>query len=95
MSGTRAACLFVFAPCVLLADLLLFIGREVVHDVEFLPDLLGSLAFDHISDSLASGIQKSLQWTEIKRVRERERERQTETDRDRERERQRERDRER
>ena len=70
MSGTRAACLFVFAPCILLADLLLFVGREVVHDVECLPELLGSLAFDNISDSLATGIQKTLKWTERKRDRE-------------------------
>jgi len=34
----------------------LFLGSEVVDDVEELPDLFRSLALDHVGDGLASDI---------------------------------------
>ena len=37
----------------------LFLGREIVHDVEELADLFRSLALDHVSYSLASNIPES------------------------------------
>lgn len=43
---------------VLLLDLCLLLGSEIVDDVEELPDLLGSLALDHVSDGLASNIAR-------------------------------------
>lgn len=47
-------------PLVLPADLLLLLGGEVVLDVERLADLLGRFALDHVCDSLAADIEKSL-----------------------------------
>ena len=41
---------------VLLLDLSLLLGREVVHNVEELADLLRSLALDHVCNSLATDI---------------------------------------
>ena len=37
-------------------DTYLLLGREVVHDVEELADLLGRLALDHIRHSLAANV---------------------------------------
>jgi len=48
------------APFVLLADLLLLAGREIVLDVEGLPDLLRGLALDEVGHSLAGYVQQSL-----------------------------------
>ena len=47
-------------PLVLLADLLLLLGREVVLDPERLPDLLRRLAPDHVGDLLAAEVQQRL-----------------------------------
>ncbi len=47
-------------PFVLLPDLLLLSRREVILDVERLPDLLRSLPLDHVRNSLAGHIQKTL-----------------------------------
>ena len=52
--------LLLLAPGVLLFDLLLFLRREVVDDVECLPDLLWRLAFDHVGHSFAAHVQESL-----------------------------------
>ena len=51
-------CLLLFAPLVLLADGLLFLGCEVVLDVECLADLLWCLSLDHVGNSLACNIQQ-------------------------------------
>jgi hypothetical protein len=48
------------APHVLLAHLLLLLRRKVVLDVERLPNLLRRLALDHVGDSLADKVQKTL-----------------------------------
>lgn len=57
MRGDR---LTILSPLVLAADLILFFGREVILDVECLPDLLWRLALDHVRDRLAADIQQSL-----------------------------------
>ena len=48
------------APLVLLPDLLLLGGREVVLDVERLADLLGRLALDHVGHRLARHVEQAL-----------------------------------
>jgi len=48
------------SPLVLTTDLILLLRREVVLNVEGLTDLLRRLALDHVGDSLAPDIQKSL-----------------------------------
>ena len=53
-------CLAVLGPLVLTANLLLLFGGEVVLDVEGLADLLGGLALDHVCDSFAADVKKSL-----------------------------------
>merc|ERR1712187_1045659 len=50
----------VLAPAVLLPDLGLLLGREVVHDVELLADLLRVLALDHRSHLGAREVQQAL-----------------------------------
>lgn len=50
----------VLAPGVLLADLLLLFGGEVVLDVEGATDLLGSFALDHVGHRLAGDVEQSL-----------------------------------
>jgi len=52
--------LAVLGPLVLAADLVLLLGSEVVLDVERLADLLGRLSLDHVGDSLAADVEKSL-----------------------------------
>ena len=52
--------LLFLAPLVLLPDLLLLGGREVVLDVERLADLLGGLALDHVGHGLASDVEEAL-----------------------------------
>jgi hypothetical protein len=52
--------LAVLSPFVLAADLVLLLRCEVVLDIEGLADLLGRLALDHIGDSLAADVEKSL-----------------------------------
>ena len=54
------AYLAILGPLVLAADLLLFLGSEIVGDVKGLADFLGGLALDHVCDSLASNIEKRL-----------------------------------
>ena len=49
-----------FSPLVLTANLILFLGREVILDVESLADLFGRLALDHVGDSLAADVEKGL-----------------------------------
>jgi hypothetical protein len=50
----------VHAPLVLLADLLLLLGGEVVLNVEGLPDVLGRLTLDHVGHGLAGKIEEGL-----------------------------------
>ena len=57
LTGTR---LLFFTPLVLLSDLLFFGWSEIVLDIEGLADFLRSFAFDHVGDSFAGDIQKSL-----------------------------------
>ena len=52
--------LSVLGPLVLAADLLLFLGGEIVRDVECLADLLGGLALDHVGDRLAADVEERL-----------------------------------
>lgn len=49
-----------FAPFVLLEDSLFFLGRKVVLDVEPLANLLGTLALDQFSHSLAREVEERL-----------------------------------
>jgi len=53
------------SPLVLAANLLLLLRSEIVLDVEGLADLLGRLALDHICDSLATNVKKSLDIEEV------------------------------
>lgn len=48
------------SPLVLPADLLLFLGRKVVLNVERLANLLRCFALDHVSHRLASQVQQAL-----------------------------------
>ena len=57
--------LSVFTPLVLLADLSLFFGGEVVDDVESLANLLGGLALDHGRDSSARQVKQRLDVHEV------------------------------
>lgn len=59
-TGNTSKRLTILSPFVLLLDLCLLLGSEIVDDVEELPDLLGSLALDHVSDGLASNIEEGL-----------------------------------
>ena len=52
--------LFLLTPFILLADLLLLAGSEVVLNVESLPDLLRSFPFDHVGNGLAGHVQQTL-----------------------------------
>lgn len=49
-----------FSPLVLATNLVLLLRSEVILDVECLANLLGGLALDHVGDSLAADVQKSL-----------------------------------
>ena len=53
--------LLLLAPLVLLADLLLLAGSEVVLNVESLPDFLRGFPFDHVGHCLAGDVQETLQ----------------------------------
>lgn len=59
-AGDKAAALAVLGPLVLAADLVLLLGREVVLDVERLPDFVGGLALDHVGDGLAADVEEGL-----------------------------------
>ena len=48
-----------FMPLILLADLFLLLGSEVVFDVEGLSALLGGFPLDHVSHCLACDIQQT------------------------------------
>lgn len=48
------------SPLVLPSNFLFLLGGEIILDVERLPNLLWSFPLDHISNSLASQIQKAL-----------------------------------
>lgn len=50
----------ILAPGVLLADLLFLLWSEVVLDVECTADLFWRLSLDHVGNSLAGDIEKSL-----------------------------------
>ena len=52
--------LFLFAPLILLADLLFFRWGKVVLDVEGLTNFLRGLALDHVSHGFAGHIKESL-----------------------------------
>lgn len=61
MIECRELCnLAVLSPFVLTTDLVLFLGSEVVLDVERLADFLRGLALDHIGDGLAADVEESL-----------------------------------
>lgn len=47
-------------PLVLTTNLVLLLGREVILDVESLPDLLRRLALDHVCDGLAADVKEGL-----------------------------------
>lgn len=49
--------LLLLTPLVLLSDLLFFARREVILDVESLPNVLRRFALDHVCHCLASHIQ--------------------------------------
>ena len=57
--------LSVFTPLVLLADLSLFFGGEVVDNVESLANLLRGLARDHGRDSSARQVKQRLDVHEV------------------------------
>ena len=63
LRGFPSKFLFLLTPLILLPDLLLLAGGEVVLDVERLPDLLWGLALDHVSHGLAGDVQETLQET--------------------------------
>ncbi|GMT17241.1 hypothetical protein PFISCL1PPCAC_8538, partial [Pristionchus fissidentatus] len=50
----------VLTPSVLLSDLFLFLGSKIVLDIEMLANFVGRLTLDHIGDSLAAVVEKSL-----------------------------------
>jgi hypothetical protein len=52
--------LTILGPLILAADLLLFLGGEVIGDVESLSDLLGGLALDHVGNGLAADVKERL-----------------------------------
>ena len=52
--------LLLLAPLILLPHLLFLCTGEVILDVEGLPNLLGSLALDHVGNSFAGHIQQTL-----------------------------------
>ena len=54
----RSMPLAVLGPLVLAADLVLLLRREVVLDVERLPDLVWGLALDHVGDGLTADIEE-------------------------------------
>lgn len=54
-SGT----LLLLAPLVFFADLLFFLRCEIIFDVERLPDVFWSLAFDHIGHRFACHVQQA------------------------------------
>ena len=53
--------LLLLTPLILLANLLLLAGSEVVLNVESLPDLLRGLPLDHVGHGLAGHVQETLQ----------------------------------
>merc|ERR1712010_391036 len=52
--------LLLLAPLILLTHLLLLSRGEIILDVKGLPDLLRSLALDHVGNSFAGYIEKAL-----------------------------------
>lgn len=54
-----------FSPLILSADLILFLGSEIVLNVKGLTNLLGRFAFDHIRDGFTANVQESLDVKEI------------------------------
>ena len=55
----------VFAPRVLLLDLLFFLRREIIYDVEGLSDFLRGFSFDHIGNSLTAHFKQPADVEEI------------------------------
>lgn len=56
------------SPLVLSSDLFFLFRSEIILDVERLPDLLRSLSLDHVSNCLASQIQKALDVQVVSRL---------------------------
>ena len=52
-AGIRLA---ILSPLVFATNLVLFLWREVVRNIESFPDLLWGFALDHVCDSLAADI---------------------------------------
>ena len=52
--------LSVFSPLVLTANLLFFLGCEIVLNIECFSDLFRRLALDHVGDSFAANVKQSL-----------------------------------
>jgi hypothetical protein len=50
----------IFGPLVLSADLLFFLGSEIIGNIEGLSDLLWRLALDHVCDGFAANIKEGL-----------------------------------
>lgn len=57
---TETTLALLFSPLVLATNLVFLLRGEVILNVERLADLLGRLALDHVGDSLATDIEKSL-----------------------------------
>jgi hypothetical protein len=49
-----------FSPLILPANLVFFLGCEIIGDVEGLADLFWRLALDHVGHGLATNVQQSL-----------------------------------
>ena len=67
-SQARMVLLLLESPLVLSSDLFFLFGSEIILDVERLPDLLRSLSLDHVSNCLASQIQKALDVQVVSRL---------------------------
>lgn len=52
--------LTILSPLVLPPDLILLLRREIIRNIESLPDLLGALALNHIRHGLAADIEERL-----------------------------------
>jgi hypothetical protein len=58
--GCTAPYLTILSPLVLAADLLFFLGGEVIGNIKGLADFLGGLDLDHVCNSLASNVKEGL-----------------------------------
>lgn len=59
-TATAHRLLTILSPLILAADVLLLLWREVVGDVESLPNLFWGLSLDHVRNGLASHVKEGL-----------------------------------